>query len=527
MDAERTAASGGSPGGDEGAPPLLRAIGRAPERRALAFALSASLLLTLAAACSSDSVFQVDEYFQTVEFASYKLGTTPAAELPWEFRARIRPFLQPAFYWALARAASVAGVQDPFALLRIFRAASGVLAWLALVALLRAAARWFPRPPWRSALSISLALPYFVPYLAARTSSENLSTTFLLFGLALLAGTEEGGLPAAASGARALLAGLALGVSFECRYQVGMSVAGVVLWMLFRRRARHAALLAAGLAAAVAAGVAVDAWGYGALEFVPWNYLRVNVFEGKAATFGVLPFFAYPFVFLLLFPPFGALLFVALALFWWRSPRHLLTWVTVPFVVGHSLVGHKEFRFMFPLLAPATLCLLLLWAEPGSAAGRLARLLRLLRAVWFGRGTWAASAAAALVLCLLPSSDNFGLQRYFHDHARDDVRWVGFVDPRRPHGIPAPFLSPRPGPPVRLVRTAQDLASAIAESDRPVLVTAKFPLPAGAEELLAGTRVFASLPPGLARLNLFRWVERADLTYVYRVGRPTAPRAAP
>jgi phosphatidylinositol glycan class B len=52
----------------------------------------------------SQGYFHPDEYFQTVEFASYKLGVTAQAELPWEFAERMRPFLQPATYYALARA---------------------------------------------------------------------------------------------------------------------------------------------------------------------------------------------------------------------------------------------------------------------------------------------------------------------------------------------------------------------------------------------------------------------------------------
>ena len=523
MDTEPRDPGGRDPEPRRNVPPLLRLLGEAPERRVLAFALAANLALTLAAALASDSVFQVDEYFQTVEFASYKLGVTPAADLPWEFQARIRPFAQPALYWALARGAAKAGVEDPFALLRVFRIASGLIAWLALAALMRAAGRWFPERPWRAAMYASLALPYFVPYLAARTSSENLATAFLLLGLALVAWGEEPG----GGWIRSFSAGASLGLAVECRLQVAMSVAGVLLWTLVhgRGRLRSALLVALGLAAALLAGFVVDRWGYGTPEFVAWNYFRVNVLEGKAATFGVLPVVAYPFVFMLLFPPFGALIFLGMAIFWWRSPRHLLTWVTVPFVLGHSLVGHKEFRFMFPILAPATLCLVLLWARPRTAPGRLSSVLRALETTWFGRATLAWNALAALALCLLPSSDNFGLQRYFHDHAADPVRWAGFTDPRRPHGIAAPFLWPKPGPPVQLVKSAEELSRIVSESDRPVLVPAKFPLPPGAAAFLEshGERVFVSLPPFVSRLNLFHWVDRADLTYVYRVDRGPPP----
>jgi hypothetical protein len=47
----------------------------------------------------------------------------------------------------------------------------------------------------------------------------------------------------------------------------------------------------------------------------------------------------------------------AWVLFWILNPRHILTFVTLTFFLGHSAVGHKEARFLYPLffLGPAML----------------------------------------------------------------------------------------------------------------------------------------------------------------------------
>jgi phosphatidylinositol glycan class B len=502
--------------------PLLRALEAVPEERLLAVLLAASLAFTVAAAVASDSVFQIDEHFQVVEYAGHKLGRTPASELPWEFAARIRPWLQPGAYYLLARGLGAVGVQDPFALARAFRLASGLLSWGALAALLLAVRHWFPAGRWRRAAFLSLALPYFVPYLAARVSSESLSTTFLVLGLAALAapGAGSAGGPSAVP-ARHLAAGLALGLSFSFRFQAGVAVAGILAWVLFRERDRWGKLLWLGLGLALPLAIApwVDAWGYGTLELVPWNYFRANLVEGKAASFGTTPVFAYLGMLAALFPPFGLVLMAGMLLFWWRFPGHLLTWATLPFFAVHSLIAHKEIRFLFPILPAATLCLVLLWAAPAPVRPWEGKLLSGLRVLWFGRVTWALNAVALLLLCVLPSSDNLGLQRYFHDHAGEPARWVALSDPRRFHGANVPFLWPRPMPAVEVVRDAAELQSALDAGPVPVLVTAKHPLPPGTEEMLSrrGTRVFTSLPSWLARLNLFHWVDRADMTYVWRV----------
>ena len=511
--------------------PLLRALDRIDESRVLRVTLALSLAFTLAAALASESVFQIDEYFQVAGFASMKLGLTPASVLPWEHAERIRPWLQPGLYALLARGLGALGVTDPFTLLRAWRLVSGLAAWGALAALLLAVRAWLPSARSRKLASLSLALPYFVPYLAARLSSESASTTFLVLGLAALLrlapvgdGPSSGG---EASSGRLVAAGAALGLAFAFRYQTGIAVAGLVLWVLVHRRDRWRALgcLVAGMVLPLALGLVVDAWGYGSFEIVPWRYFEVNLLQDKAAEFGRSPMPAYLWFLAGLFPPFGIALVLGLPLFWWRFPRHLLTWTTLPFVLVHSLIGHKEIRFLFPILPAATLCVVLLLAAAPPPRRWERFTVRAMEVLWLGRATWAFNAIAILLLCLLPSSDNLELQRFFHRHAAEPARWVAVSDPRLFHGGPVPFLFPRPMPPLVLVKDAAGLEAALADGPGPVMVTAKHPLPPGVKALLdeRGTLVFTSLPPWLARVNLFHWLDRADMTYAWKIRESPRP----
>jgi hypothetical protein len=498
------------------------------ERRLLRLALGASLAFTVAAALSSDSVFQVDEHFQVVEFAGERLGRTPAASLPWEHAARIRPWMQPAALAGIARVLGAAGVDDPFVLLRAFRLASGLLSWAALATLLLAVRAFLPSARWRKVAALSLALPYFVPYLAARLSSESGATTFLALALAAILPLAVPGEPVPGpSRWRLVAAGLAMGLAFEIRFQAGIAVAGMLLWLLVHVRDRFRTLLpvALGLVPPLLAGLALDAWGYGAFEIVPWRYLASNLLDGKAASFGTSPFLAYTWFLAGLFPPFGLALLLGMLLFWWRFPRHLLTWITLPFVLVHSAIGHKEIRFLFPILPAATLCVVVLLSAPPAARPWARRMTAATGFLWLGRVTWAVNAVALVLLCLLPSSDNLELQRFFHRHAGEPARWVALTDPREFHGHVVPFLAPRPMPVVERVADAASLEAALASGPMPVLVAARHPLPPGAEAILErrGTRVFTSLPPWLARVNLFGWLDRADMTYVWRVD-GSAPR---
>ena len=160
----------------------LHAWLRTQEGRLLAF----NLVVTLITAWTSVTFFHPDEHFQTVEFVGFKLGFTPEQELPWEYKAGVRPWLQPALYYVLLRPLVALGLQDRFLLAFVLRLCSGLLAFGGLLALVRASACWFESEEARRLGLRWLTLAGCVPYLAVRTSSENAAASFFLLGFALL-----------------------------------------------------------------------------------------------------------------------------------------------------------------------------------------------------------------------------------------------------------------------------------------------------------------------------------------------------
>ena len=313
-------------------------------------------VLTAVSALTSVTFFHPDEHFQTVEFASLKLGFTAPSELPWEYAARLRPWLQPALYTLLAKGALALGVTSRFVLLGLFRAATALLSFVAFRAFALRAVRELPRERMRLAFARSVPLFGFLPYLFVRTSSETFAAAFFLFAV------SAAWVPGVFSRRRSLVLGALLGLAFEARFQTAFAGLGVLAWLVVVRRVRVSALLMviAGGLGIVALSLAVDAWGYGELCFPPWNYLRENVLRGVAKQFGEEPFWAYPLLVVVnVFMPVALVAVVAVGVAAWRFPRHVLTWVVVPFVVLHSLVSHKEERFLFPLapLVPALIAL--------------------------------------------------------------------------------------------------------------------------------------------------------------------------
>lgn len=331
-----------------------------------------SLAFIIATAYTSYGFYRADEHFQTIEFASYKLGITPASDLPWEFEAEIRPWLQPAIYYSIFKILSFAGIEDKFTQTFVLRLFSGLCGWAALFAFGLAVLPWFRHEKEKLLQIKIMALLSFLPFIFVRTSSESLSCAFFTAGLAIIlykrAPDENHDSPEThLSGWFA--AGLLLGFSFAFRYQTAILIASLILWLLVISKAnkRHISIILAGSVIPVVLGVFADRWGNGHWSFPFINYFRVNLIEGKTAQFGTEPFFAY----LYLIPanimaPVTLLLMIAMFVMWYRHPKHIITWLSLPFFLFHCFVPHKEDRFMFPLAIISTTFFILAFSPYGN-----------------------------------------------------------------------------------------------------------------------------------------------------------------
>ncbi len=303
-------------------------------------------LVTIVTAWFSALFYFPDEHYQILEFVGLKLGITAPAELPWEYGAHIRPWTQPFIYYAAARGAMALGLHDLFAITFILRLLTGLLSLSALALFARAVMETMARDE-KQAFAAYLPLLGFLPYLFVRTSSETLAAAFFTAGLAF-----------AMRGRALFWAGLLCGLAFDARYQTGIMVAGLAAWLAIIARVRMLALaqFAGGVLLAVALGALADRWGYGFWNPTPWLYFKANLVDGVAAQkFGTDPVFAYLYLLpVQFFFAITLLVMAGMVATWLRNPRHVLTWVSLPFVLAHMALGHKEARFLFPLAIMAT-----------------------------------------------------------------------------------------------------------------------------------------------------------------------------
>ncbi len=342
----------------------------------LAHPLAAPLLLgataRLIAATVAVGFHARDDYFHVLEPALAWLGD-PGFD--WDRStlagAGIRSHLVPRAVWLVLAAARALGISSPENLIRATYLAAGAYSLLAVPAMFLAARRLLD--PRGALIATWLAALHFaMPYAGTRLLIEAMAMPPLLFGLYFA--TFPGG-------RRLLLAGVCIALACWFRYQVGVAalalaavvgIAGVRAGGVRVAAARLAWLATGALLALTAQGL-FDFGTTGHFLGPLWRNIAYNLAPPAGLSrSGPLSYLGWWL--LLTAPPATFVLLPALV----KAARALplVTWPFVTFVVFHSLVPHKEDRFLLPVLP---LFLILLAATPNAVAnlgGRWTRFTR-------------------------------------------------------------------------------------------------------------------------------------------------------
>ncbi len=321
------------------------------------FALGLILLIAIALRALAFSLFEIvhpDELMQYQEQAFRLVHGHGLA--PWEARYGIRSPLIPML---LAGPMALGGLISPGEWLPL-GLAHGV--YTALCLMIVPAAWWIgaARSRWHGVVAALIAAVWFESVMfGVQVLSESLAAAFACGGTAALLHRDR---------KRALLlAGFLLAFAVLLRMQYGMCAA-LLVPMILRTDGKAWCSLALGALPALALSAAADL----AAGLVPFSWavknLSQNIGENRAAFFGTSDHWQYlRYLFARLQP--AALIILVAALFAPRQYRPVLI-AAVATILAHSLIGHKEYRFIW---LPVLLIVLLAGIASAEIALRLAR----------------------------------------------------------------------------------------------------------------------------------------------------------
>ena len=339
---DRTPTSTAAPA-EPAASPAAR-LGRSTPRDRTTMIMLATLLtvafaLRLAPALFYPGINHPDEVFQSLEQAHrlvFGYGT-----IPWEFQYGTRSWLLPGMLAGLMWVGQLFG-DSPDQYIGFIHVTLAALATTSVLCCFL----WGERLGGRWGGLTAAALPALWPdniYFAARTLSESVAAPLLVMVLYLV----DTGSPTIAR-RRLLLAGFLLGLSLTLRIQLAPAAAVILLWSMVGGPRGRLLPLVVGAAVALGLAGALDAvtWGYPFLSM--WRNFVYNTYYGVSSYFGTEPWTFYPQVLFAYWGATAGLLVLLVCVGGLRLPLPFR--VALVILVTHSLIPHKEHRFIYPAI---------------------------------------------------------------------------------------------------------------------------------------------------------------------------------
>lgn len=357
-----------------------------------------------------------DEHFQIIEFANAAIGRGSFDKLAWEYGSRIRPWLQP-WFAAIPLKLGFLVSDSPFVAIKFVKALSAFFVVVATSYFLGCGNHDLDglNPKERQLGGVLLATSVLLSQMVASTNSEIFAAAWLMFLLGYMG--RNFGPDRNEKSAQHFWCGCLNGVMFFSRFQMGFVYAAVGLWLLVIRRSslKHLSINVLGFFTVSLAFVLLDSYMYGGFVVTPANYFHANIIEGVASRFGVSPWYAYFFEFGTSGRLVGGFLsFATLTIMIFVRPKSLLTWIFWFFVFGHSVVAHKEERFLFPVLIVTPLC----WPLMFGWVSKVFKKAESAKQSWLVRALITVSCLFGVITAFRPRGQKYGVLEYLDSIGR-------------------------------------------------------------------------------------------------------------
>jgi phosphatidylinositol glycan class B len=347
-----------------------------------------------------------DEYYQIFQFAAAKIGLHVLG-MPWEYSDKMRSTLLPALVVAIYKIYSLFTSPDPFILGFIMRIVASIISLSSIIIMLQVFLPTIGGDQLNIEKKYLCLLSLFTLagiYYNIHYCSENISGSLILIGFSILFANFKSQV------LKYVLAGLFLALAFTARFQVGFLIFGLISWLIFIERLEFRLLIVLLLSLIVSIvlfNIILDHWYYGQWTITAWNYFKQNIVLNKVNSYRSEPWF-YFFYMGASILPFGLLYVIAAIILFAYKPRHPLTWALFPFILVHSVIGHKEIRFMVPIINFMPLCLMYAVEIVYNKFGiRLLNAQKTIKTLWWIN-------CMSLVVMVVPPTTEMPLYKYLY-----------------------------------------------------------------------------------------------------------------
>ena len=309
-----------------------------------------SFVFHLIASYTSIGFYAMDEHFQILEPLAHKLDLRDVHVYEiWELGNGLRPWTQVYIFYFIIQVLKFFSINNPFIWIIFIQMILSILGFTSIYLLynLLIKKKIIIKTYFNTYIYFFF---WFLIFFHARTSSENFSMSIFIIGLVMLFSLDK--VYNNKFYFFFILTGFLFGLSILIRYQLIFILIPFFLWLwIYYFNFIKVFLLGLLIIISLIFGLIIDYFGYGNFINTYYNYFYFNLVVGIFDGFGIEPWWYYISELIIKFsPPLGLFFLLGILLFWFRNKSHFLTWITLPYFLLFTYLGHKELRFIFPLL---------------------------------------------------------------------------------------------------------------------------------------------------------------------------------
>ncbi|MBN1329384.1 MAG: glycosyltransferase family 39 protein [Candidatus Heimdallarchaeota archaeon] len=319
-----------------------------------------AFLVRILASIFSKGYIHPDEHYQSIEIAYYEIFGE--GYIPWEFVEGVRSWVYPGIVLLIFKVMIWIGVTNIEILLIFVRLFSACCSMITVITVYFLGKDLFDEKVGLVA-TIFVSFWFDFVFWSARTMSDSIAANFTLLGIFIIVHfltkqkeldnlnkqilknkIKMGLIPG-------FLAGLMFGLSFIFKFPAIILALPFGLWLLVKKKWSAMSFFIIGIGVMVLLQGIIDVFTWGAFLQSPIKFFNYNIFTGQNEIHGTSPFFAYPF---LIFDAYGDffILFLLFFVFGLNKEKNSL-WLLFAilfFLLVFSFIGHKEYRFLLPIM---------------------------------------------------------------------------------------------------------------------------------------------------------------------------------
>nr|XP_047140017.1 GPI mannosyltransferase 3 [Hydra vulgaris] len=304
-----------------------------------------SVALRLFSVFLTRTFFVPDEYWQSTEVAHYNVFGY--GYLTWEWKQKIRSYFYPFLFEIYFRTIKLFAIDSLFFIVYGPHVMQALLTSCCDLSVYYSAFNLFGSDKIASLAFFNQICSWFLIYTGSRTLSNTAEMCFSTLGIFYLF--------ASTSKSNFFLSLLLGGISCIIR------PTSVIIWfplvlretIYSKRSIKNIAVnLIFVTSALLMLMLGVDFYFYKQFVLTHWNFLQFNLIEDMSQFYGSHPFYWYFFEGLPVVFGFS-IAFIFLGAIKCKKQRFFL-WIILLYVIAHSFISHKEFRFMLPTIPIAS-----------------------------------------------------------------------------------------------------------------------------------------------------------------------------